>query len=104
MPCIERLYLAGNLITDQGIESLAGLKRLQELRLNGCGDLALSHVARIENLARLYFEEGNATDKGRRYLLKLPSLYYLDTRPSQNTPMALDALRRAHPGIQIRTH
>lgn len=88
---------------ERALESLIGLKRLQELRLNGCGDLALSHVGRIESLTRLHFEEGSATDKGLRYLLKLPSLSYLDMRPSRNTPMALNALRSAHPGIKIRT-
>lgn len=87
---------------ERAIEYLAGLKRLQELRLDGCGDLALSHVARIESLTRLNFEGGNATDEGLRYLLKLPSLRQLDMRPSRTTSMALDALRKAHPGIQVR--
>jgi len=51
---------------ERALECLAGLKCWQELRLNGGGDLALSHVARIENLARPYFEGGNATDEGLR--------------------------------------
>lgn len=48
---------------ERALDCLAGLKCWQELRFNGCGDLALSHVARIENLTRPYFEGGNAIDE-----------------------------------------
>lgn len=78
---LERLDLGGKAITDEGLARLAGLVNLRVLDLSGT----------------------NITDAGLEHLKGMEDLRSLNVRSTRVTPGAVDRLRRARPGLEIRS-
>ena len=95
---------ARSCVTATGLEHLAGLAKLEHLRLRGtgCDDAALAEVARLPELRVLNVPRGEFTDAGLAELAKLVRLEQLRfgspqvTDAGMKTLLELPALKRIH--------
>jgi hypothetical protein len=68
---LARLFLARNTISGRGLDDLAALPKLIDLRLSDFTDEGLEHVGRLEHIEQLTFVRPKFTAAGLAHLKKL---------------------------------
>ena len=91
---LEALCLQDTGITDSGLDTITGLKRLKllELRKNKITDDGLGRLAGLTQLEELDLSETNVTDAGLKRLLCLTQLVDLKLENTQITGVGLQVL------------
>ena len=90
-------------ITGDGLRKLAGLTKLQELRLDGAkiADAGLENLRGLTQLKRLYLANTNITDAGLEHLRGLSQLTNLDLDGTHVTDQGVKKLQQALPTCEI---
>ncbi|MFO0889175.1 MAG: leucine-rich repeat domain-containing protein [Isosphaeraceae bacterium] len=95
------LQMANPDVTDQTLERLRGMDRLEELDLNNTQitDAGLKVLRGLPSLVRLRLKNTKITDQGfRESLADKATLMQLDLTGTQVSPQAVDEWRKARPG------
>ena len=90
-------------ITDQGLESLRTLQKLQELDLNFTvlSDAGVTHLSQLAGLTYLDISLTNVTDASIPALSQLSNLKVLRVRDSKITSAGMKRLKQALAGCQV---
>jgi Leucine-rich repeat (LRR) protein len=95
-PNLEKLTLDRSLIEGSGLQALTGLKKLRELELIFCDNLADQHLAalgKFEHLERLNLFATPIRDAGMKHIKGLKQLQYLNLGATKITDAGLDELK-----------
>lgn len=94
IPGIQRLFIAGTSINDDGVESLCHLKDLHNLDLSQTRitDKALEPLSHLNNLEELNLARTNVSNRGIAHLKNLKSLACLELSETAVTDAGLGAL------------
>jgi len=98
---LRRLNLRGTKITDVTLGHIGGLPTLESLDIGFVQftDSGLENLALLPNLKELTIGGNKLTDAGLRFLRQLPQLTYLDLSGSQRTDSGLWSVSITEPGI-----
>src|SRR5690606_23480848 len=106
MPPSDTSYLVfgGSQITDAGLAHLNRCRQLRWLDLAGTqvSDAGMAALAKIPTLVRLDLSNTQITDAGLAQLANLPNLQSLNVENTAVTERAVQALRNARLGIEIK--
>lgn len=96
------LNLANTAVTDEGLESIAGLK-LQKLHLEktGIGDSGLMHLKEMKDLEYLNLYATKVTDEGLKQLAGLKKLRKVYVWQSKVTEAGMKSLEKQIPGLKV---
>jgi hypothetical protein len=100
---LRQLATSHHGVTNAGLKSLTGLKRLEELFIGGedLTDDGLAYLAELPRLSRLTLS-GRFTDAGLAHLQKLPNLGMLEFTSGANFyPRALSDFRASIPNLGL---
>ena len=102
LPHVERLYLRGTQVTDQGVKRLCKLHRLRDLYLSSTriSDESAETLSGFQNLEILRLAETELTDAGLAKLTRLEHLEELDVWGTNVTPDGLKPFE-TRPGLTI---
>ena len=91
---VERILADNGTFTDEGIRSMAKVRGLKSLSLNGSGvsDEGLKIIGSIKTLERLHLHKARFTDAGLKHLSDLENLKVLDLSSTAVTDAGLEAL------------
>jgi Leucine-rich repeat (LRR) protein len=97
------VYLSGPDVTDAGLKHLAGLKRLQNLKLYGTKvtDAGLKELAGLKRLLHLSLYKSEVTDAGLKHLARFKQLKTFNLSKTQVTAKGIAELRKALPDLKI---
>ena len=97
------VYLSGPDVTDAGLKHLAGLKRLQHLKLYGTGvtDAGLKHLAGLKRLQHLSLYKSEVTDAGLKHLARFKQLKTFNLSKTKVTAKGKAELKKALPNLVI---
>ena len=92
---LRGLALDSTRVTDDGLRHLAGLHRLDWLRLSRARvtDDGLRHLTQLESLQRLELQETEVTDAGLAHLRRLTSLKFIDLYGTRGLPFHVGGIR-----------
>ena len=92
---LQRLYLSGTTITDDGLKPLSALPNLQHLDVDftRVSDSGVRYLTKCPQLQILYVKNTEISDTGVRYLATCPRLQRLELSWTKVTPDGLIALR-----------
>lgn len=107
---IQRLIIANNPITDEGLRHLTSWEGIVFLDISGCSGLtdeALRHVAKMKSLVALHAEGIDVSDQGLSHLHGMPALAVVGLEGESVTPAGIRALLNASPranGVIVGKH
>jgi Leucine-rich repeat (LRR) protein len=99
---LQRLNLRGTKITDSTLEFLSGLTSLTSLDIGYAQitDAGLDHLTSLTNLRELTIGGNKLAGPGLQFLRQLPQLTYLDLGGSQRTDSGLWSITLTEPGLE----
>ncbi len=105
LPRLERLNLAGTVISDAGVKALVRLGNLSNLNLSGCGitDLGVTYLRKVVNLTHLNLEDcRQVSDAGVLALRGMEHLTTMNLRGCVRvTRAAIMELRRQNVDVLV---
>ncbi len=93
---LTTLQLGHNTLCDSNLNGLAAITSLKALRIQACQlrDKDLEPVGQLKALESLTLHENKSlTDKGIKYLAKMPNLHYLDIGQTSITASGIKSLK-----------
>jgi internalin A len=90
-------------VTDAGLKHLAGLKRLQNLKLYGTKvtDAGLKELAGLKQLKHLSLYKSEVTDAGLKHLARFKQLKTFNLSKTKVTAKGIADLKKALPKLRI---
>ena len=103
MSRLEYLVLDFRIATDDGLQHLTGLRNLKVLELDksSLSDKGMRHMPAFKKLERLGITRTNVTVRGLIYLQQLKELKHLSLGRTLLDTSQIDALKLAHPALEL---
>ena len=102
---LVRVHLANTAVTNDDLQKLIGMARLENLNLQGTSisDEGLAHLKDIKSLVELNVANTQVTDAGLVHLMGLSNLKGLYVRYTSITENGINGLKQAIPEINVIT-